>query len=58
MLGTGGRLSSTPETLGEHLDTTYQRRNTTLAGRVLGLSAAVLVVMALPLDFAGKAQGF
>ena len=40
--------------LGGHLDTTYRKRNTTLAGRVLGLLAAVLVVMALPLDFAGK----
>ena len=37
-----------------HLDTTYRRRNTTLAGRVLGLLAAALVFMALPLDFAGK----
>ena len=40
--------------LGGHLDTTYRRRAATLAGRVLGLLAAVLVVMALPLDFAGK----
>ena len=40
--------------LGGHLDTTCRRRNTTLAGRVLGLLAAVLVVLALPLDFAGK----
>ena len=40
--------------LGSHLDTTYQRRAATLVGRVLGLLAAVLVVMALPLDFAGK----
>ena len=40
--------------LGGHLDTTFRRRNTTLAGRVLGLLAAVLVVMALPLDFAGR----
>ena len=37
-----------------HLDTTHRRRNSTLAGRVVGLLAAVLVVMALPLDFAGK----
>ena len=37
----------------EDLDTTYRRRAATLAGRVLGLMAAVLVVMALPLDFAG-----
>ena len=40
--------------LGGHLDTTFRRRNTTLAGRVLGLLASILVVMALPLDFAGK----
>ena len=40
--------------LGGHLDTTRRRRNSTLAGRVVGLLAAVLVVMALPLDFAGK----
>ena len=40
--------------LGGHLDTTHRRRNFTLAGRVVGLLAAVLVVMALPLDFAGK----
>ena len=40
--------------LGGHLDTTYRRRNATLAGRVLGLLVAVLVVMALPLDFASK----
>ena len=40
--------------LGGHLDTTYRRRSTTLAGQVLGLLAAFLVVMALPLDFAGK----
>ena len=40
--------------LGGHLDTTRRKRNTTLAGRVVGLLAAVLVVMALPLDFAGK----
>ena len=37
-----------------HLETTYRRRAATLLGRVLGLLAAVLVVMALPLDFAGK----
>ena len=40
--------------LGGHLDTTFRRRNNTLAGRVLRLLAAVLVVMALPLGFAGK----
>ena len=40
--------------LGGHLDTTCRRRNSTLAGRVLWLLNAVLVVMALPLDFAGK----
>ena len=40
--------------LGGHLDTTYRGRSTTLACRVLRLLAAVLVVMALPLDFAGK----
>ena len=40
--------------MGGHLDTTRRRRNSTLAGRVVGLLAAVLVVMALPLDFAGK----
>ena len=40
--------------LGGHLDTTYRRRSATLSGRVLGLLAAVLVVMALPLDFVGK----
>ena len=40
--------------LERHLDTTYRRRAATLVGRVLGLLAAVLVVMALPLDFAGK----
>ena len=39
--------------LGRHLDTTYRRRAATLVGRVLGLLPAVLVVMALPLDFAG-----
>ena len=39
---------------GRHLDTTRRRRNSTLAGRVVGLLAAVLVVMALPLDFVGK----
>ena len=44
--------------LGGHLDTSYRRRNTTLAGRVLGLPAAVLVVMALPLDFAGNLRVF
>ena len=41
--------------LGGHLDTTFRRRNATLAGRVLGLLAAVLVVIALPLGFARKA---
>ena len=40
--------------LGRHLDTSFRRRNTTLAGRVLGLLTAVLVVMALPLGFVGK----
>ena len=40
--------------LGGHLDTTFRRRAATLAGEVLGLLAAVLVVMALPLDVAGK----
>ena len=40
--------------LGGHLDTTFRRRNTTLASRVLGLLTAVLVVMALPLGFVGK----
>ena len=40
--------------LGGHLETTYRKRASTLAGRVLGLLAAVLVVMALPLDCAGK----
>ena len=40
--------------LGGHLDTTFRRRNATLAGRVLGLLAAVLVVIALPLGFASK----
>ena len=40
--------------LGGHLGTTYRRRAATLAGRVLGLLAAVLVVMALPPDFVGK----
>ena len=44
--------------LGGHLDTTHRRRNFTLAGRVVGLLAAVLVVMALPLDFAGKLRSF
>ena len=39
--------------LGGHLDTTFRRRNTTLAGRILGLLTAVLVVMALPLGFCG-----
>ena len=36
------------------MDTTYRRRATTLAGTVLGLLAALLVVVALPLDFVGK----
>ena len=36
------------------MDTTYQKRNATLAGRVLGVLTAVLAVMALPLGFAGK----
>ena len=40
--------------LGGHLDTTYLRRACTLVGLVLGLLAAVPVVMALPLDYAGK----
>ena len=41
--------------LGGHLDTTYQRKAATLAGPVLGLlAAAILVVVALPLGFAGK----
>ena len=40
--------------LGGHLDTSHRRRNSTLAGRVVGLLAAVLVVMALPLGFVGK----
>ena len=40
--------------LGGPLDTTYRRRVAPLAGRVLGLLAAVLVVMAFPLDFVGK----
>ena len=40
--------------LGRHLETTYRRRAATLVGQVSGLLAAVLVVMALPLDFAGK----
>ena len=40
--------------MGSHQDTTYRRRAATLVGRVLGLLAAFLVVMALPLDFAGK----
>ena len=51
---TNGLLSLTHEILGGHLDNTYRRRNSTLAGRVLGLLASVLVVMALPLGFAGK----
>ena len=40
--------------LGSHLDTTHRRRSGTLVNRVLGLLAAVLVVMALPLGFVGK----
>ena len=40
--------------LGGHLDTTFRRKNTTLASPVLGLLAAVLVVMVLPLGFVGK----
>ena len=36
------------------MDTTHRRRAATLAGRVPGLLAAILVVMALPLDFVGK----
>ena len=40
--------------LGGHLDTAPRRRAVTLSGRVLGLLVAVLVVMALPLTFAGK----
>ena len=40
--------------LGGHLDTTFRSRNRTLAGRVLRLLGAVLVVMALPLDFSGR----
>ena len=37
-----------------HLDTTDRRRATTLVPRVLGLLGGILVVVALPLDFAGK----
>ena len=40
--------------LGGHLGTTYRRRATTLDGRVRLLLARILVVMALPLDFAVK----
>ena len=40
--------------LGGHLDTTLRHRASTLSGRVSGLLGAVLVVMALPLDFSGK----
>ena len=40
--------------LGGHLDTSYRCRAGTLVGRVLGLLDSVLLVMALPLDFAGK----
>ena len=37
-----------------HLGSIHRRRATTLVARVLGLLGAILVVMALPLDFAGK----
>ena len=37
-----------------HLDTAHRRGAATLLGRVLGVLAVVLVVMALPLDFVGK----
>ena len=40
--------------LGGHLDTAHRRRATTLTGRVAELLSAILVVMALPLTFAGK----
>ena len=40
--------------MGGHLDTTCRRRNSTLSGRVVGLLAAIFIVMALPLNFAGK----
>ena len=40
--------------LGGHLDTTCRRRATTLVARVVLLLARILVVMALPLDFARK----
>ena len=40
--------------MGGHLDTTLRHRASTLSGRVSGLLHAVLVVMALPLDFSGK----
>ena len=40
--------------LGGHLDITCRKRSATLTGRVLGVLTAVLVVRALPLDFAGK----
>ena len=37
--------------LGGHLGTTYGRRATSLSGRVVALLAAILVVVALLLDF-------
>ena len=40
--------------LGGHLDTTYRRRAATLVVRVVLFFARNLIVMALPLDFAGK----
>ena len=39
---------------GGHLDTTCRKRATTLTGRVGRLLTAILVVMALSLDFAGE----
>ena len=40
--------------LGGHLDTTFRARAATLVGRVLVFLARILVVLALPLDFAGR----
>ena len=40
--------------LGGHLDTTYRERAVTLAKRVAATLVRILVVMAMPLDSAGK----
>ena len=50
----GGSVKLDVRDLGGHLDTTLRHGASTLFGRVSGLLGAVLVVMALPLDFSAS----